>query len=444
MLIVILESVVAAAAALGSPQEVAQSPAVITLEQALEIALSENVSVKVADREIERTRYAKKGTYAALFPQIDASGSYQRTLKKQKMYVDIPGMEDGMEVGRWNNWSGGVSVAMPLVNAQLWESLRISGQDVELAVEKARSSRLDMVTQVKEAFYAVLLAKELENVYTQVYLNAKANLEKTQKKYNVQKASEMDLVRSKANLASSLPNLYDSENAVDLALWQLKAIMGVNLEEDIDVAGTLEDYASQLKMDNSVSESSPLDRNTTLRQLAMQSEQLAAAVKAQQYAYIPSLSLGFNFQMSATQNEFNFNEYKWTPYSMVGLSLNIPIFSGGKRLASVKQSKIQLEEFQLQQQDAERQLRIALRQAIRTMDTNINTYNAALDALITSQKAFDIAQKSYDVGRSTLTDLNDAQLVLVQTQLSVSQSIYSFLVAKAGLEKILGQDFINQ
>ena len=444
MLIVILESVVAAAAALGSPQEVAQGPAVITLEQALEIALSENVSVKVADREIERTRYAKKGTYAALFPQIDASGSYQRTLKKQKMYVDIPGMEDGMEVGRWNNWSGGVSVAMPLVNAQLWESLRISGQDVELAVEKARSSRLDMVTQVKEAFYAVLLAKELENVYTQVYLNAKANLEKTQKKYNVQKASEMDLVRSKANLASSLPNLYDSENAVDLALWQLKAIMGVNLEEDIDVAGTLEDYASQLKMDNSVSESSPLDRNTTLRQLAMQSEQLAAAVKAQQYAYIPSLSLGFNFQMSATQNEFNFNEYKWTPYSMVGLSLNIPIFSGGKRLASVKQSKIQLEEFQLQQQDAERQLRIALRQAIRTMDTNINTYNAALDALITSQKAFDIAQKSYDVGRSTLTDLNDAQLVLVQTQLSVSQSIYSFLVAKAGLEKILGQDFINQ
>lgn len=440
----ILESVVAAAVALGSPQEVAQSPAVITLEQALEIALSENVSVKVADREIERTRYAKKGTYAALFPQIDASGSYQRTLKKQKMYVDIPGMEDGMEVGRWNNWSGGVSVAMPLVNAQLWESLRISGQDVELAVEKARSSRLDMVTQVKEAFYAVLLAKELENVYTQVYLNAKANLEKTQKKYNVQKASEMDLVRSKANLASSLPNLYDSENAVDLALWQLKAIMGVNLEENIDVAGTLEDYASQLKMDNSVSESSPLDRNTTLRQLAMQSEQLAAAVKAQQYAYIPSLSLGFNFQMSATQNEFNFNEYKWTPYSMVGLSLNIPIFSGGKRLASVKQSKIQLEEFQLQQQDAERQLRIALRQAIRTMDTNINTYNAALDALITSQKAFDIAQKSYDVGRSTLTDLNDAQLVLVQTQLSVSQSIYSFLVAKAGLEKILGQDFINQ
>lgn len=441
MLTMILESVAAVAVALSNPVQETQGATVVTLEQALEIALSENVSVKVADREIERTKYAKKGTYASLFPQIDASGSFQRTLKKQKMYVDIPGMEDGMEVGRWNNWAGGVSVAMPLVNAQLWESIKISGQDVELAVEKARSSRLDMVTQVKEAYYAALLAKELNNVYTQVYLNAKANLEKTQKKYNVQKASEMDLVRSKANLASSLPNLYDSENAIELALWQLKAVMGVNLEENIDIAGSLEDYASQLRIDDSINESSSLDGNSSLRQLAMQGEQLAAAVKAQQFAYIPSLSLGFNFQMSATQNEFNFKEYKWTPYSMVGLSLNIPIFSGGKRLASVKQSKIQLEEFQLQQQDAERQLRIALGQSIRTMETNINTYNAALDALVTSQKAFDIAQKSYDVGRSTLTDLNDAQLVLVQTQLSVSQSIYSFLVAKASLEKILGQDF---
>ena len=56
-----------------------ETPVIITLEQALKIALSENVSVKVADMEIQRTEYAKKGTYASLFPQIDASGAYQRT-----------------------------------------------------------------------------------------------------------------------------------------------------------------------------------------------------------------------------------------------------------------------------------------------------------------------------------------------------------------------------
>lgn len=427
------------AAPVAQAQE--QMPSVITLEQALEIALSENVSVKIADKEIERSEYAKKGTYASLFPQIDASGSYQRTIQKQRMYVDIPGMEDGMEVGRWNSWSGGLSAAMPIVNTQLWKSIQISGQDVELAVEKARSSRLDMVTQVKNAFYAVLLSKELTDVYKTVYDNAQANLEQTQKRYNVQKASEMDLVRAKANLANAIPNLYDSQNAVAIALWQLKAVIGLNLDENIDVSGSLSDYESQMLTSINEGEQATLDNNSTLKQLEIQSEELANAVKAQKYAYLPSLSLAFNYAMTATDNSFKFSEYRWSPYSMVGLSLSIPIFSGGRRHASVKQSQIQRDEFELQRQDTERQLRIGLRQTINTMQTNMKSYYAAKDAMQTAQKAFDIAQRSYNVGRSTLTDLNDAQLVLVQSQLNVNQSIYAFLVAKSSLEQMLGYDF---
>ena len=65
------------------------APVVITLEQALQIALSENLSVKVADMEIRRTEYAKKSTYSSLFPQVDLSGSYQSTIKRQVMYMDV-------------------------------------------------------------------------------------------------------------------------------------------------------------------------------------------------------------------------------------------------------------------------------------------------------------------------------------------------------------------
>ena len=64
------------------------APTVITLEDALRIALSENVSVKVADKEIERAEYARKGTYASLFPQVAASGSFNRTIKKVRAEMD--------------------------------------------------------------------------------------------------------------------------------------------------------------------------------------------------------------------------------------------------------------------------------------------------------------------------------------------------------------------
>lgn len=425
------------------------SKVILSLEDAIKIALSENTSVKVADKEIERSEYAKKGAYAALYPTIDASGAYQRTIKKQVMYMDFEmpagmggGMSDGLEVGRWNTWSAGVSAAMPLVNAQLWQSLKISGEDVELAVEKARGSRLETVTQVKNAYFGVLLAKQVFEVYREVYENALDNCERTQKKYNVQKASELDLARAKTALANAIPDVFDSESAISLALWQLKAVMGVNLDRNIDIAGTLMDYSVNMVYDINATDA-PLDGNTTLKQLALQADELAKTVKLQQAAYIPSLALAFSYSLNAMTNDFKFNEYKWSPYSYVGLSLSIPIFSGGKRHNQVRQAKVQSVEMELRRADTERQLRIAIRQYVKSMDTAMKSFTAANDALGSAEKAYSIAKKSYELGRSTLTDLNDAQLALVQARLAVSQSVYTFITAKAGIEQTLGQDFIQ-
>ena len=142
-------------------------------------------------------------------------------------------------------------------------------------------------------------------------------------------------------------------------------------------------------------------------------------------------------------NDFKFNQYQWSPYSYAALSLNIPIFSGGKRYNDVRQAKVQAVELDLQAKDTERQLRIAIRQYLNTMETQMKTYSSSLDAVLTAQKAYDISAKSYEVGRSTITELNDAQLALTQSKLAVSQAIYNFVVAKSNLEKTLGADFVD-
>lgn len=456
----------------------AETPVVISLEQALKIALSENIAVKVADKEIERTKYAKKGTYASLFPQIDATGSYQRTIKKQVMYMDFDMSSfgggsaagsgstgsgtagtgegsgtgsgstasssknnGGLEVGRWNTWSAGVSASMPVVNAQLWKSIKISGMDVELAVEKARASRLDMVSQVKNAYYAVLFSKEAFNVYKEVYENAMTNYAETEKKYNVQKATDLDMARAKTNVANAIPNVYNAESSIILALWQLKAVMGIDLEMNIDVEGAIEDYSEYMTSDVTKADSISLDRNSTMKQLEIQANELAQSIKAQQYAYIPTLSLAFNYSYNAMTNDFNFKEYRWTPYSYVGVSLSIPIFSGGKRLNQVRQARNSYEQMRLQMTSTERNLKISIRQSLNTMETNVKSYDAAKDAVASAEKAYSIAEKSYEVGRATLTDLNDAQLALTQARLAESQAVYNFIVAKTQLEQTLGQDF---
>ena len=454
-------------AQIASPQE-APAPVVLTLDDAIVIALSENIAVKVADKEITRTQYALKGSYASLFPQVDGSGSYQRTIKKQVMYMDFDmssmmggggssqgGGEEtpapsqrpsggGIEVGRWNTFSTGIQAAMPLVNAQLWKSIKISGEDVELAVEKARASRLDMVTQVKQAFYAVQLAKEAYKVYEEVYDNAVENFRQTEMRYNAQKASELEYTRAKASVANAIPNLYDGEKNIDMTLWQLKAVMGIDLDMDIDVAGELQDNAALMFRDIHENDDVSLENNSTMKQLEIQAGQLAEAIKMQKFASLPTLSLAFAYSVNAMTNDFNFREYRWSPYSYVGLSLSIPIFAGGRRLNSVRQSKVQYEQLQLQALNTERQLKIAIRQYLNQMETSMKSYDAAKEAEQTARKAYGIATQSYNLGRSTLTDLNDAQLALTQAQLGVSQAVYSFVLAKAALEQTLGKDFSKE
>ena len=440
------------------------APKLISLEQALQIALSENASVRVADMEIERTGYARKGTYASLFPKIDGNASYQRTIEKQVMYMDFD-MGDmggaaggsgesgtasasggGIEVGRWNTWSAGISASMPLVNAQLWKSLKISDQDVELAVEAARSSRLEMVNQVKQAYFGCLLAKEAFEVYKSVYENALENYKLTEMKYNARKASELELTRAKTTLANAIPDVYNAESSVILSLWQLKAVMGVSLDENIDVSEKLGDYANRMLGDiaDSASDTLSLENNSTMRQLAIQAEQLANTVKLQQYANIPTLSLAFSYNFNAMTNDFNFSEDRWSPYSYVGVTLQIPIFAGGQRYNAIRQAKVQAAELDVQRADTERQLKIAIRQNLNQMETAMKSYGASQTALESAEKAYDITAKSYEVGSSTLTDLNDAQLALTQSQLAVSQAIYDFVIAKSSLESAVGADFIDE
>ncbi|MBR4735869.1 MAG: TolC family protein [Bacteroidales bacterium] len=473
-------------------KEAQDSTLVLTLEDAIKIALSENTSVKVADMEITRQKYARKGSYGALFPQISASASFQHTLKKQRMYMggsssggsgggmasmlgsafepynyyiaeflkkhpDIQPYQaapveeteessgdSGFEVGRKNTWNAGINASMPLVNFQLWESLCITGDQVELAVEQARESRLGTVTQVKQAYYAVLLSKASYDVYNAVYENAIQNLKFTESKYNVKKASDLDLARAQSSVAAAIPNLYNADNSITLALWQLKAVMGLDLDRDIDIVGTLEDYAETMFYDINEGSDASLDKNTQLRQLAAQAEMLSKQIKMQQDAYIPTLSVNFAYSYNAMAEDFVFKNYQWTPYSYVGLSLSIPIFSGGTRYHQVKQARVQAGQLDIQRENTERQIRIGIRQSLSTMDTAMKTYDAAKEALTSAEKAYNIASRSFEVGKSTLTDLNNTELTLTQTRLQTVQAIYNFIVAKASLEQTLGYDYTEE
>ena len=435
----------------------AQDTLRIDLAQALEIALTENPTIKVANQEIEKKRYAHKGTLASLFPQISYSADYSRTLKKQVMYMDFDmgdmggmggempegmdasSMDEGFEVGRSNNWSTGITASMPLINTSLWRSLRISATDVELAVEQARSSKLSMINQVKKGFYAVLLAHDSYLVFKQSYDYAMENYLDIKRKYEQGTVAEYDLIRADVTVKNTEPNLLQAENALVLAKWQLKALLGMDLEMPIDCEGALGDYRGLLFADYMATDTT-LAANSDLRQLDLQQQQLRHTLTMQKLDFLPTLSLSGLYQWSAMNNDFKFKNYRWNPYSMIGLSLSIPIFTGGSRYMKIKQTEISLKQLDWQRDDTQRNLRLAVKQQLDNMSTCVKRFDAASKGIDQAERGYRIAQKRYDTGAGTWLEMNDAELALTQARLNFNQAIYDYMVAKTDLEKTLGNE----
>ena len=415
----------------------AQDSLIISLDQAIEIALEESNSVKIADLTIEKSGYSKKGSYAALYPNITASGSYQRTIKKQIMAMDFGGQAMEIEVGKWNNVNAGISATMPLINAQLWQSLKLSALDVELAIEQARSSKISMIAQVKKAYYAVLLAQQVYDVYNDVYENASKNLERTEQNYNAGKTSEYEYLRAQVNVKNAEPNLYSSLMAIDLAIWQLKAVMGVDLNAKIGVQGDIDQYKDVMLAYNLMDANTSLENNSSIIQFKMQQKQIEHTIKMTKYQYIPTLSASFSYNYLAMGDNFDF---KWYPYSVAGLSLNIPIFDGFSKHNNIRQYKATQDILELNLEDTERNLQIAFKNYENQIATYMKNYSAAESTLEMAQRSYDIAEKMYQLGKATLLELNDAQLALVQAQLTMSQAVYNFMVTKASIDELAGNE----
>lgn len=440
----ILKLVLSLCAGVIGVQAFAQDTLHLTLNDALKIALSENRTLKIADMEVIKKGYARKGTYASLFPQIDFSTNYQRTIKKQVLVMG----DQSITIGTDNTWSTGFSASMPLVNVPLWKSVQITGQDVELAVEKARGSKIDLIEQVKQSFFAVLLAKDSYEVYKENFLTAIENLKVVKDKYSAGKTSRYDLLTAEVAVRNAEPNMYSAQGNIVVTLWQLKAVLGLDLNNEIVCDGNLKDYENELALlaeSNIVLDEDALSltKNSTLKQLEIQDAQLHKTYQSQLAKYYPTLSGTISYNWNAMTNTFKFNQFNWTPYSVAGISLNIPIFSGGQRYYALKQTKVQREQMALQIAEARKNLEVSITQSLSNLETSTKQYEAAKKSIESAEQGNAIAQKRYEIGSGTLLEMQNSQLALMQSRLNLNSSIYNYLVTKSSLDKILGISIDN-
>lgn len=449
---------------------------IVDLNTAIEIALNENPTIKIADMEITKKEYSKKSAYGALMPQVDLIGQYQRTIKRQTMYLDgafdmMGGVDpskfneeelkildvmgramapdpdadpnEGIQVGRKNMWSGGVNVSLPIVVPSLWKNIQMSKVDLEYTVEQSRASKIDLSNQVKKSFYNNLLAKESYNVFKETYRTDSVNLENIKQKYNQGIVAEYDVITADVRLKSIIPNILQAENAMKIAELQLKMLMGIDADQQIVISGSLLDYEETM-FNAIVAADENLASNSDLRQFDLQTDMAKKGLEIQKMQLLPTLTSTFNYMYMSQNNDFKMGTYRWDPYSVVGITLAIPIFNGGQRHNSIKQSEIQLFQLKEQRKDIERGLKLSVKNNLEMMNKSIEQVVATESSVEQAKKGYEITQKRYDTGMGTIVDVNAAALAVTSAELQYRNAIYDYLAAKADLEKTLGYDIDTQ
>jgi outer membrane protein TolC len=420
----------------GNSYAQAQEPISLTLDKALEIAMSENPTIKIADRDIEKQKYSKKEVQGTLYPTIDATAGYDRSVKIG--VVSIGGQSFSM--GTDNTYNAGIVMGMPLFNMGLYKAIQLSDVTIKMALESARASKLSLKNEVQKAYYLSLLAQDIYSVMQMSMDNAQKSYRDAKNKYDQGLAAEYDLIRAEVRVSNIKPNLIDAENGIKMAELQLKMLLGMPLEERIKAVGNLVDYESEYESFGSLYAYN-LDENTTLKQMDIQSQLLEKQLQVQKASYLPTLNMSFNYLYRSMGDGAPFSKFDWTPSSTLSFSLNVPIFNGFIRKNKVAQVRTDMEALRLQRDYTESGLNVQVKNSLIAMQNAIEQLESNKEGVRSAEKAFTIAQARYNSGMGTLLELNDSEIALTQARLNYNQSIYNYMAAKSDYELLLGQDY---
>ena len=426
-------------------QEVNTSTGVLTLDlkTALKIAHDKNPTLKIADLEIQKVYYAKKETIGSLLPNISATGQYTNNIMKNVMFMpsSMSAMMGGasyMEIGYTNSYSGTISASMPIINFALWENIKAKQSQIDLILEQSRSSNIDIIKSVKDAYYNVLLAKASLKVINQSIDNANEVLKTTKTGYEHGVTSEYDYLKAQVQVNSLTPTLISAQNALEIAKLQLKMLLSLPENQKLEINETLEDYQENLNLIDDFNSNKSYINNSAIRQLDLQIANIQHTLKMTKYQHLPSLS-GFGQYVYQTQAEdYKFKDYNWVSSAAVGLQLKFPIFSGNAVINQTKQVEITLKELELQRNYLSDGTNIQLTSALNNMRTAKEKLLVNKKTIAQAQKGYDIAKVRYNSGSGTILELNDSELQLTQANLNYQQSIYDYLNAQSEYEKAIG------
>ena len=421
----------------------AQDSISFSMDQAVNYALENHLSIKKSSLELQKSIQQKKETQGIGLPQINAEGSFNHfpNLPVQVLSASFfnpfaPEEEIiAFRAGTKFNTNAALQINQLLFNGSYIVGLEFSRFLIDMQEAFIEKSELEVCYQVKLAYQASVVAKEnLVFLDSMLYLTQKTFLQQKDL-VELGALSPDELHQIEFLVSSAKSRLKSAEIQYKNSLLALKISMFYPLEKDLILS---EDVKSITR--NNLLPKGSIENNIDLKILKNQEQLTKYDIKNNIAVKLPSLSANFQHAYNAYRNKFDFfANQPWYPQTIWGVKLGIPIYSGGQKNAKIQQSKIEL----LKNQNDTKLLEYNLNAQEIQIKRN---YQNALINLELQEKNISLAQKIYknslikkDLGSSSNLIITQQYNQLISAKTSHNLAYLDVLQTQINLEKLYNQ-----
>lgn len=414
----------------------------ITIKQAVDIALRDNTSIQIAQKNAEIYAQQIRQYTSYVYPQITASGSYSRALKAQEVITSLGTFKMNMD----NTASGSIEGSLVLWNGGAVragiKAAKLLSQSGELELTETRNNIKDLVITL---CYGIILSHALIQVQQENLNIAKDHLKEINSKYKQGLASDLDVLNQQVKVSNSEPPLIEAQNSYDLGLLTLRRLLNKDPQEPLSLTWELKDILSlqvpELEELYSLAQQNRPELVISKLQAEM-AQQAITIAKADHYGSIAAFA---NVSYSGTSDHIVIpvekNNSSWG--SSVGLRLSIPLFEGFRTDSQIKQRELAYQQALLKAEDSRRNIRIEVKRCWLNLNEAKKRILATKDTITQARKNLERTNIRYRNGLASRLDLDDSALLLHDAELKYVQAVHDAFTALSNLNYAVGTEVVK-
>jgi len=416
----------------------AQEKLTLTLDKAIEIALEQNEQIKLAQDDVRFSETQIDEVKSTIYPKIDGFADYTRNFKNPVFFSNI--MPEPIEIGNDNSIVLGLSLQQPIwLGGKLWAANEIADLLLQSSKENLQFQQDNIVLDVTKTFYTVLLTQEVVRVTEETYASVNSTYENISQLKLQGMVSEFDSLRAKVTVQNVEPAVINTANQLKIVKNVLKILLNIDINSEIEIVGTLQ----YVPLDSLINyQRMALEYSPQLESLILQKSIAENIRTIESSNYWPSVFANGQINNISSSDDFNITTNENVTTISAGLTVALPIFNGFGTAAKVQQAEINISKITRHIALLTQKIKFDVETAYLNMKEAEKRIMAQKDAVAAAQKSLNIAKVRYNNGLSTLVELNDTELALVNTKLEELRALYDYLAAKADFDKLIGT--INQ